>query len=242
MKKSVAVVKGIVVLALVAFVVLVIIGLYTALDSATKPYAAASAVPQTDTAVESVPVDGRDTDEQDGGDATSSTAADGKASTSLPSVQDNSDNTATITPSSSQVPQTQQSQTPAVPTYTAPATSATKPPSSGGSSGFDNSGSAAQQKVWHEPVYETVHHEAVYSTVHHEAEYSTVTDYYTVCHQCSFKIQGSIYPHLDATGHTGYSSDVPFERSVLVRDAHDERVLVSAAYDEQVLVRAGYWE
>jgi hypothetical protein len=97
-------------------------------------------------------------------------------------------------------------------------------------------------KVYHEPIYETVHHPAVYETVYHEAEYATQTSYWTVCHQCDFRVQGSIYPHLDVTGHTGYTSDVPFTETVLVRAAFEEQVLVSAAYNEQLLVTPGWWE
>ena len=99
-----------------------------------------------------------------------------------------------------------------------------------------------KQPVWHEPEYITVHHEAEYKTVHHEAVYTTVTDFYTVCNDCGFKVQGSIYPHQDATGHGRYSTDVPFPRQVLVSEAWDEQVLVKAAWDEQVLVKPGYWE
>jgi hypothetical protein len=100
---------------------------------------------------------------------------------------------------------------------------------------------APPPKVWHEPVYRTVHHDAVYQSVHHDAEYTTHTQYYSVCSNCGFKVQGSIYPHQDATGHTGFASDVPVSEQVLVRAAYDEQVLVQAAYDEQVLVTEGYW-
>jgi hypothetical protein len=96
-------------------------------------------------------------------------------------------------------------------------------------------------KIYHEPVYETVHHPAVYETVYHEAEYVTQTSYWTVCHQCDFRVQGSIYPHLDATGHTGYTSDVPFIETILVRAAFEEQALVSAARDEQIVVLPGWW-
>jgi hypothetical protein len=97
------------------------------------------------------------------------------------------------------------------------------------------------QKTWHEPVYATIHHDAVYQSIHHDTEYITQTKYYSVCSQCGYKVQGSIYPHQDATGHTGFASDVPVSEQVLVRAAFDEQVLVQAAYDEQVLVTAGYW-
>jgi hypothetical protein len=95
--------------------------------------------------------------------------------------------------------------------------------------------------VWHEPTYKTVHHEAVYRTIHHDAEYLPRTEYYTVCNDCGYKVQDSIYPHLDAVGHHGYSSDVPFTENVLVSGAWDEEVLVTPAFDEQVLVNEGYW-
>jgi hypothetical protein len=96
-------------------------------------------------------------------------------------------------------------------------------------------------KVWHEPVYTTVHHDAVYESVHHDAEYTTHTEYYSVCSQCGYRVQGSIYPHQDEKRHTGFRSDVPFSEQVLVRAAYDEQVLVQAAWDEQVLVTPGYW-
>ena len=62
-----------------------------------------------------------------------------------------------------------------------------------------------------------------------------------MCSQCGYKVQGSIYPHQDATGHTGFRSDVPFSEHVLIRAAYDEQVLVQAAWDEQALVTLGYW-
>lgn len=97
------------------------------------------------------------------------------------------------------------------------------------------------KKTWHEPEYKTVHHEAVYETRHHEATYNTLTDYYTCCNDCGFKIQGSIYPHQDETGHGRYSTNVPISRQVLVKEAWDETVCVREAWDERVLVKEGYW-
>ncbi|MDR1357787.1 MAG: hypothetical protein LBJ48_00295 [Coriobacteriales bacterium] len=242
MANVVRIVKAVAMLAIAAFIVMVIVGIYTALDSATRPYALAPSVSQTGTGTESVSADTRSMSEQNDGAADASSAPDGKAFASTPSGEDGNGDTAapTSSPLPPQAPAAQGTQAPAVSASTPPVSDTARTPSNGGST--DASVPAVPQKVWHEAVYETVHHEAVFATVHHDAEYTTVTDYYTVCHQCAFKIQGSIYPHLDATGHTGYNSDVPFARSVLVREAFDERVLVSAAYDEQVLVRAGFWE
>jgi hypothetical protein len=242
MTNVVRIVKAVVMLAIVAFIVMVIVGVYTALDSATKPYALAPSVSQTGAGTEGVSTDARNMSEQDGGAADVSSVLAGKTSASTSSGEEGSSDAAapTSSPLPPQAPVTQGTQAPAVSASTPPASNVTRIPSDSGST--DASAPAAPQKVWHEAVYETVHHEAVYTTVHYGAEYTTVTDYYTVCHQCAFKIQGSIYPHLDATGHTGYNSDVPFKCSILVRDAYDEQVLASAAYDEQVLVRQGYWE
>lgn len=97
------------------------------------------------------------------------------------------------------------------------------------------------KKTWHEPEYKTVTHEAVYETRHHEAIYTTATDYYTCCNDCTFMIQGSIYPHQDETGHGRYSTNVPISRQVLVKEAWDETVCTAKAWDEKVLVKAGYW-
>lgn len=73
--------------------------------------------------------------------------------------------------------------------------------------------------IWHEPEYSYVEHAAEYTTVHHEAVYSSSTAYFTVCSDCGFKVQSSIYPHQDTTGHGRYSTDVPFTSQTLVRDA-----------------------
>lgn len=45
-------------------------------------------------------------------------------------------------------------------------------------------------------------------------KFRTITEYFTVCNDCGFKVQGSIYPHQDVTGHTRYSTDVPFTSQV----------------------------
>lgn len=118
----------------------------------------------------------------------------------------------------------------------------TLPASSGANTASTNTSQATEpEKTWHEPEYKTVTHEAVYETRHHEAIYTTATDYYTCCNDCTFMIQGSIYPHQDETGHGRYSTNVPISRQVLVKEAWDETVCTAKAWDEKVLVKAGYW-
>jgi hypothetical protein len=238
-KKVASVISGIIALALVGFVLAFVIGLYTAMDSLGAPYAA-PATSRADDDAKGVAAGGRDMSGQGDG-ATGVSLADSEASALATSGEDDTSGGATVSasPPSAQTPAPHSAQAPAAPADTTPVQGTAKTPSTGGPA--TPPAPVAQQKVWHEPVYETVHHEAVYTTVHHEAEYATATDYYTVCRDCDFRVQGSIYPHQDATGHTGYATDVPFERSVLVHEAYDEQVLVRGAYDEQVL-RAGYWE
>jgi hypothetical protein len=234
-KRILGILAGIVALALLGFVVAFTIGLYTAMDSLGKPYAPASATSQAGIVAKGAPAGAQQAGCQGGG----ALASEGEATASAPLGEDGGSAAAALSPSS-QVPVAREAQAPGAPADTPSAPAAAKVPSDGGSAPAP-SVPTAPQRVWHEPVYETVRHEAVYATVHHEAEYATTTEYYTVCRDCDYRVQGSIYPHQDATGHTGYATDVPFESRVLVQGAWDEQVLVSAAFDEQVLVREGYW-
>lgn len=95
--------------------------------------------------------------------------------------------------------------------------------------------------VWIEPVYENVEHEAETKTNEYAAQYKTVTDYYTCCGDCDFEVQGSIYPHQDETGHGRYRTDVPFDRKELVREAWTETVTIKEAWTEKKLIKEGYW-
>jgi hypothetical protein len=241
LKRMISVVLGIVTLAIVGFAIVFVIGLYTAMDSVAKPYAAASATSQTaaETDMASAGAQGMRSRDDKAADTGFATEDDTPASQKSDEADNGNTVGLSVPASLSQGLAAQAPQASVAPASTQPLPSVQNAPSAGGSA--TPSEPAGQQKVWHEPVYETVHHEAVYATAHHDAEYTTITEYFTVCHQCPFKIQGSIYPHLDATGHTGYNSDVPFTSQVLVCAAYDEQILVSAAYDEQVLVRAGYW-
>lgn len=89
-----------------------------------------------------------------------------------------------------------------------------------------------------ETIYKTIRHEAMTDTVHHPAEYSVQTIYHTVCTTCGEKVDNAIDEHEEATGHAGYSTNVPFEESALVKAAHDEAVVVSDAWTEETYDRS----
>ncbi len=100
---------------------------------------------------------------------------------------------------------------------------------------------SSKKPIWVEAVYDCVEHDAVTDTILHDAIYKSVTDYYTCCSDCSYKVMGSIYPHQDATGHARYKTEVPIVSQVLVREAWNETVVVKEAWTETVLVSEGYW-
>lgn len=69
---------------------------------------------------------------------------------------------------------------------------------------------AACDHLW-VPQYGSVHHDAVYEQVWHEPVYGTETTYHTVCNTCNALIDGNAAQHIEETGHSGYSTDVPTE-------------------------------
>lgn len=85
------------------------------------------------------------------------------------------------------------------------------------------------------PLTETVRHDAVTSTVRHPAEYAQQTAYHTVCNECGEVIDNAAEQHVEATGHSGYTVNVPREETVLTKDAWSEVVVVQDAYDEVVV-------
>lgn len=82
------------------------------------------------------------------------------------------------------------------------------------------------------PLTETVHHDAVTRTVKHPAEYAQQTAYHTVCNECGEVLDNAADQHIEATGHSGYTVNVPREETVLTKDAWNEVVVVQDAYDE----------
>lgn len=79
---------------------------------------------------------------------------------------------------------------------------------------------------------ETVHHDAVTRTVEHPAEYAQQTAYHTICNECGEILDKAAEQHMEATGHSGYTVNVPREETVLAKGAWSEVVVVEDAYDE----------
>lgn len=82
--------------------------------------------------------------------------------------------------------------------------------------------------------YVMVHHDAVTHEVSHPAEYETVTEYHTVCNDCGAQIDGKAQEHIDSTGHSGYTRNVPVNVTKVAKEAWTETVTDVAAYDELV--------
>ena len=105
----------------------------------------------------------------------------------------------------------------------------------------DASGNEAAQEVHkHDWVaeYETVHHDAETHVVHHPATYENQTVYSTQCNVCGEYLDSSDNEgtgHCAATGHKGFTKEVPHKETVQVKAAWDETVTDKAAYDESVL-------
>lgn len=72
--------------------------------------------------------------------------------------------------------------------------------------------------------------DAVTHTVYHEAEYEEVTTYHTVCNTCLSVIDGEAISHINSTGHSGYSTNIPITNEVLVTAAYTETVVDEEAY------------
>ena len=108
--------------------------------------------------------------------------------------------------------------------------------------GGGNSGAAGQVEdgaaeacdhLW-VPQYGSVHHDPVYAQVWHEPVYGTETTDHTVGNTCNAMIDGNAAQHIEETGHSGYSTDVPIVNEVVVQSGYYEQVLVSEAWDETV--------
>lgn len=88
------------------------------------------------------------------------------------------------------------------------------------------------------PNTQTIHHEAVIEEIPHEPVYGTEVALHTVCNQCGAIIDGTAVDHIEATGHSGYSTKVPVERTVMASEAYTESVVVEEAWDETVTTGA----
>ena len=84
-------------------------------------------------------------------------------------------------------------------------------------------------------VYKNVHKEAETHTVEHPATYAQMTTYETVCDTCNMVISGQADSHIQATGHAGYTTNVPITGTVMSAQGWTETVVDVPATDEQVL-------
>ena len=93
----------------------------------------------------------------------------------------------------------------------------------------------SHEHAWVED-FETVHHEAI---THEETVvpvYEAVIEYHTVCNECGAQIDGIGREHIEETGHSGYSTNVPVAVPHLVTEGSIDLVEDSPAYDESITV------
>lgn len=83
-------------------------------------------------------------------------------------------------------------------------------------------------------VYETVAHDAETHEEVIQPVYEHVTAHHSVCNECNDIIDGHAQEHIDATGHSGFSTNVPVEETRLVSEGRVEVVTDEPAYDELV--------
>ena len=186
-KKLVSVLRFAVPLTVLIFVVLVVFGIYTALDSATVGYANAQPEETSEQIVDEEIV----AEEENATEIHAETPDETEAVEATPEVSPaaNTEVAATSTPQTSH-----QENFPAAESSSEAATPATPP-------------TASAPEVPASPA-------PAPTPEPEKPRYKTITEYFTVCNDCGFKVQGSIYPHQDATGHTRYATDVPFTRQV----------------------------
>lgn len=96
--------------------------------------------------------------------------------------------------------------------------------------GADKVGEDELTDFWHELCDLT----GITSAKPLEPVYGTETTYHTVCNTCNALIDGNAAQHIEETGHSGYSTDVPIVNEVVVQSGYYEQVLVKEAWDETV--------
>ena len=92
----------------------------------------------------------------------------------------------------------------------------------------------AAEHVW-QPVYGTVHVEKQTHMEHKDATYKQETVNETVCNDCKAVITGKAQEHIEKTGHSGFTRNVPVIEDVIDVPAHDEEVVDWEAHDEKRL-------
>lgn len=92
----------------------------------------------------------------------------------------------------------------------------------------------AAEHVW-QPVYGTVHVDKQTHMEHRDATYKQETVNETVCNDCKAVITSKAQEHIEKTGHSGFTRNVPVIEDVIDVPAHDEEVVDWEAHDEKRL-------
>ena len=92
----------------------------------------------------------------------------------------------------------------------------------------------AAEHVW-QPAYGTVHVDKQTHMEHKDATYKQETVNETVCNDCKAVITGKAQEHIEKTGHSGFTRNVPVIEDVIDVPAHDEEVVDWEAHDEKRL-------
>lgn len=92
----------------------------------------------------------------------------------------------------------------------------------------------AAEHVW-QPVYGTVHVDKQSRIEHKNATYKQEIVNETVCNDCKAVITGKAQEHIEKTGHSGFTRNVPVIEDVIDVPAHDEEVVDWEAHDEKRL-------
>lgn len=92
----------------------------------------------------------------------------------------------------------------------------------------------AAEHVW-QPVYGTVYVEKQTHMEHRDATYKQETVNETVCNDCKAVITGKAQEHIEKTGHSRFTRNVPVIKDVIDVPAHDEEVVDWEAHDEKQL-------
>ena len=80
------------------------------------------------------------------------------------------------------------------------------------------------EHVW-QPEYSVVHVEKQTHMEHRDATYKQATVNETVCNGCKAVITGKAQEHIEKTGHSGFTRNVPVVEDVVDVPAHDEEVV-----------------
>lgn len=92
----------------------------------------------------------------------------------------------------------------------------------------------AEEHVW-KPMYSVVHVDKQTHMEHRDATYKQATVNETVCNDCKAVITGKAQEHIEKTGHSGFTRNVPVIEDVVDVPAHDEEVVDWEAHDEKRL-------